>query len=161
MKGVPIEDLKSAASWKSDMLGLTAAEIAKALSLDEQLIKNLFIKAGVKEIRPSKESYTRTEVYQLIEYLIDKSAMDEARTLIGYEKCVEFQLIPDRMDPKFQEPTIEEIMSCYVPEPWGTELNYYLLFNEFFLFGQLPDRECYQVFCNVRDEFRKRKLISH
>jgi len=83
--------------------------------------------------------------------------MNEARILIGFEKCVEFQLIPDRIDPEFQEPTREEIIGRYVPDPWRSEL---LFFLTIMAFSNSPgDKESWDVFWNIKNELRNRKLI--
>lgn len=143
------------------MIGLTASEIAKVLHLEEKIVQNMFVKAGAVKVRENTQSYTRKEVMQLAEYLIDKSAINEAKLLLDYEKSVEFQMIPKHPDPLYQNPDKDEFVARYVPDPWGWELT--LMFNDFAYisyadkeFGQ----ECWEVLFRIKTELLDRKLIQ-
>jgi hypothetical protein len=145
------------------MLELTASQIANTLGLDEITIQNLLIKAGVKEVRPSDESYHRKDVFKLVEYFIDKSAMKEARMLADFEKSVEFQNIPKYPDPLNQKPNKEEFVIRYVPNPW-----FRFLMWQFATYS-VPNsdeaiefnKECWEVLHRIKQELIDRKLIKN
>jgi hypothetical protein len=145
------------------MLELTASQIANTLGLDETIIQNLLIKAGVKEVRPSDESYHRKDVFKLVEYFIDKSAMKEARMLADFEKRVEFQQIPEHPDPLYLKPTYEQFIMFYVPDPWGRYKFMQFVTHSISDTDETKefDKECMDVMNRIRQELRDRKIIEN
>jgi len=144
------------------MLELTASQIGNTLGFDETTIQHLLIKAGVKEVKPSEDSYTRKEVFKLVEYFIDKSAMKEARLLSDFEKSVEFQYIPKYPDPLYLKPNYEEFLTQYVPDPWSRYL--FMQFVTHTISETVEEKEfekeCRDVMFRIKQELRERKIIE-
>ena len=143
-------------------LTLSAYGIAKALGLDETLIQHLLAKAGVKNIRPSKDTYTRKEVFLLVEYFIERAAMEEARKLVDFEKTVEFQMIPEKPSHDSKKHDLASFAIYYVPEPWlGPLLEEYSYFPVNKTGEEKEFREeSFQVMERILTELRARKLID-